>query len=236
MKLLHLYDDLMNLYGEYANLLVLERELSKLGQAVEIHCLRLGEQKDISGYDLYYMGAGTERKQKLALAELKKYAPVLKQAKEEGKVILFTGNAFSLLGKTIVDAKGQTYEGLGLFPFQSVEGSRRILGDCYGHCSLFSEPLVGFMNKCSKITGITTPLFTLDMGFGNDRDKGPEGIVDGNCFGTHLAGPILTKNPAMLKLILQRLPGDLKPKMDDPYMQQAYETTANALKEQLAGK
>ena len=85
MKILHLFDDLMNLYGEYANLLVLERELSKLGQEVQIHTLRMGEQKDISDYDMYYMGAGTERKQKLALAELRKYAPALKKAKEDGR-------------------------------------------------------------------------------------------------------------------------------------------------------
>ena len=234
MKILHLFDDLMNLYGEYANLLVLERELSKIGQEVEIHTLRLGEQKDISDYDMYYMGAGTERKQKIALAELRKYAPVLKKAKEDGKVILFTGNAFCLLGQSIIDAQGKTHEALGLFPFQSTEGSRRILGDCYGSCGLISEPIVGFMNKCSKTVGITAPLFQLDLGFGNDKDKGPEGMVEGNCFGTHLAGPILTKNPALLKLILQRLPGNLEPKMDDPYMQKAYETTAKALKDRIS--
>ncbi len=236
MKILHLFDDLMNLYGEYANVLVLERALSELGIDTEIHTLRLGEKKDISGYDLYYMGAGTERKQKLALAELKPYTDVLKQAKAEGRVILFTGNAFTLLGESIVDAKGQTYEALGLLPFQSTEGSRRILGDCYGSCSLVQESIVGFMNKCSKITGISTPLFQLQMGFGNDKDNGPEGIVDGNCFGTHLAGPILTKNPALLKLIMERLPGSPVPSMDSPYMQQAYETTAKALKERLSAK
>ena len=52
MKILHLYHDMMNLYGDYANLLVLQRCLKELGQSVEIHTLSMGEKKDISGYDL----------------------------------------------------------------------------------------------------------------------------------------------------------------------------------------
>lgn len=234
MKILHFFDDLMNLYGEYANLLVLQRYLSDLGQEVQIHSLRLGEKKDISGYDLYFMGAGTERKQKLCLAALKNYAVPLKAAYESGKVLLFTGNSFSLLGKTITDAKGITHEALGLFSFETTEGSRRILGDCLGSCSMFQEPIVGFMNKCSKITGISSPLFKLEMGFGNEADKGAEGLWEKNCFGTHMTGPILTKNPALLREIAKRLLGKDCPPVQDPYMLQAYEITRKALEARLS--
>ena len=69
-KLLHLYDDVMNLYGEYANVSLLARFLTDLGHSVQIDTLSLYEKKDISGYDFYFMGAGTERRQKLALSQL----------------------------------------------------------------------------------------------------------------------------------------------------------------------
>ena len=48
-KLLHLYDDVMNLYGEYANVAVLARYLRDLGFQVQVETLSLYETKDISG-------------------------------------------------------------------------------------------------------------------------------------------------------------------------------------------
>lgn len=233
MRILHLFDDIMNLYGEYANVRILERYLADLGYSVHVDTLGLYEEKDIAGYDFYFMGAGTERKQKLALAELQKYAEVLKNEYENGKVMLFTGNSFELLGKRLTDAQGTVYECLQLFDFETVESDRRIVGDCLGNSSLFDDAVIGFMNKCSKTTGITSPLFTLQMGFGNEQNKGAEGICTKNFFGTHLTGPILIKNPAMLCEIAKRLVGKLDKSVSYPYMQRGYETTVQALKKRL---
>ena len=235
MKILHLYHDMMNLYGEYANLLILERCLRDLGQEVEIHTLSMGEIKDISGYNLYFMGAGTERKQKLALEALQPYGEALKKAFEAGKVFLFTGNSFELLGTSLQDAQGKTYPCLGMFPFVTTEGDRRIVGDALGACELFAEPVVGFMNKCSKTVGVEKPLFTLKMGFGNEATCSGEGVLEKNFFGTHLTGPILMKNPAMLREILSRLMGRAVESVNVPYLQQAYETTSKALQNRLEG-
>lgn len=233
MKILHLYYDMMNLYGDYANLLILERCLSDLGQKVEIHTLSMGEKKDISGYDMYFMGAGTERKQKRVLEELKTYAEPLKRAQNEGKVFLFTGNSFELLGKSLKDTDGKDYECLGLFPYETAEGNRRIVGDALGSCPLFPEAVVGFMNKCSKTIGVKIPLFTLKMGFGNEANCSGEGVYDKNFFGTHLTGPILMKNPAMLRELLRRLTGQNVENVNIPHLQQAYETTSKALQNRL---
>ncbi len=233
MKILHLYPDMMNLYGEYANVLILERCLTDLGHKVEIHSLTMGENKDISGYDMYFMGAGTERKQKLALEALRPYASTLKKEQEGGKVFLFTGNSFELLGKSLCDAEGKTYECVGLFSYETVEGSRRIVGDALGNTPLFSDVVVGFMNKCSKTTGVKIPLFSLKMGFGNEAQCSGEGVYDKNFFGTHLTGPILMKNPAMLREILSRLTGKTVESVNVPYLQQAYDTTSKALQNRM---
>ncbi len=228
LKILHLFPDAMNLYGEYANVAVLERALRQMGCAVQVDTLSLYEQRDISGYQLYYMGAGTESRQKLALEQLRAFGKTLRQA----ELLLFTGNAFPLLGASITDAAGRRWEGLHLFSFETVESNRRILGDCLATCREMEKPVVGFMNKCSTTTGVEQPWFELQMGFGNARANGPEGLCAANCLATHLSGPLLVKNPALLRLVLARLTGETSLQLDEA-MWKAYETTANALRERL---
>ena len=233
LKLLHLYDDVMNLYGEYANVSVLARCLTDLGCTVSVDTLSLYEKKDISGYDFYYMGSGTERRQKLALSQLGNYRDALAAACEAGRVMLFTGNSFELLGDKITDQDGTEFEGLHIVPFETVEGKRRIVGDCLASFDGFDEILVGFINKCSRITGVEQPLFQMKMGVGNEADKGAEGIRKNNCFGTHLTGPILVKNPAMLRYIVKLLGVDDPERVSYPFMEKGYAITAEELNKRL---
>ena len=232
VKLLHIYGDVMNLYGEYANVAILARCLTDLGHSVSVDTLSLYEEKDISAYDFYFMGAGTERKQKLALSQLLGYREVLRRACDAGKVMLFTGNSFELLGKRITDAEGTAFDALCIADFETVEGKRRITGDVLATFDEFDEPIVGFMNKCSKTTGVETPLFTVKMGFGNESEKGAEGFRKNNCFGTHLTGPVLVKNPQFLRLIAGLLLGE-ECRISDPHIESAYRTTADALKKRM---
>lgn len=233
LKLLHLYDDVMNLYGEYANISVLARYLADLGCTVSVDTLSLYEEKDISGYDFYYMGAGTERKQKLALSQLAAYRDALHTACDNGKVMLFTGNSFELLGSKITDADGKEYEGLQLASFETTEGKRRMTGDCLAAFDGFDEILVGFINKCSRITGVEQPLFTVQMGYGNEGDRGAEGFRKNNCLGTHLTGPILVKNPAMLRYVAGLLGAEHTESVSYPFMENGYEVTVSELRKRL---
>lgn len=234
VKLLHLYDDVMNLYGEYANVAILARYLTDLGHTVSVDTLSLYEKKDISAYDFYFMGAGTERRQKLALSQLGRYREALQRACDAGKVMLFTGNSFELLGARLQDAEGKTFEGLHIAEFVSTEGKRRITGDCLAKFDDTGDTLVGFINKCSKTTGVETPLFTLEMGFGNEADRGAEGFRKNNCLGTHLTGPILVKNPAMLKYTAKLLLGEAySDTVTYSYMEKGYETTLTELRKRF---
>lgn len=234
VRLLHLYGDIMNLYGEYANLAVLERYLKELGHEVACDTLSMYEDKDISGYDLYYLGAGTERKMKTMLPELLRYRDVLQREKEAGRILLFTGNACDLLGNKITDSDGNVFEGLGFGEFETTEGNRRITGDCICKMEGMEEELIGFINKCSVSKGISSPLLRLSMGFGNEKDKGPDGYRDGNCMGTHVTGPILVKNPAMLRYIASLLLGKDVATPGWEHMTRSYEVTHRALLARLA--
>jgi CobQ-like glutamine amidotransferase family enzyme len=154
LTLLHFYPDLMSLYGSYANVLLLKKHLEDLGNTVTVRTVRPGEDADVSAADFVFMGAGTERSQKAALADFRRFGDAVKSAAGSGTAMLFAGTAMELLGKTIVDDAGTVYDGIGLGGFTSTQGKKRFVGDVYGSTDLYEPAVVGFMNKCAVITGV----------------------------------------------------------------------------------
>lgn len=236
LKIIHFYPDLMNLYGSYANVSVLRRYLEALGCAVTVQAVVPGEGADITSADFLFMGAGTERAQRFAAEDFARYSAAVKAAAEDGTAMLFAGTAMELLGASVTDRDGDTYPGIGLASFTTVQGKRRIVGDVYGVTSLFPEAVVGFMNKCGQIRGVEAPLLTgLSLGFGNEAEKGPEGFHWKNVFASELTGPVLVKNPRLLEAVADAictrrgisLPEE-RPSF--PYAEAGYAITAEQLK------
>lgn len=208
LRFIHLYPDLMSLYGSYANLSVLRRYLEKLGNTVRVEAVVPGAETDLSGADFLFMGAGTERAQKAALADFLRFGPAVKTLAEAGMPMLFAGNAMELLGASITcrhlpagsPRREAFYECIGLSGFTTVQEPKRLTGDVYGHTDLYPEAVVGFMNKCGIVFGVETPLLSsVEMGWGNEGQEGPEGFHWKNVFASELTGPILVKNPRLLE-------------------------------------
>lgn len=203
LRLIHFYPDLMGLYGSYANVSVLKRSLEGLGNTVTVETVLPGQEASLEGADFLYMGAGTERSQLAALADFTRYGSTVCALAGEGTAMLFAGTAMELLGKTITDASGKEHPGIALADFTAVQGTRRIVGDVYGKTDLYPQAVVGFMNKCTVISGVKTPLLTsLGLGFGNETALGAEGFHWKNVFASELTGPILVKNPRMLDTVI----------------------------------
>ena len=59
MKILHFFPDLMNLYGDYGNLVVLRKHLEDQGFEVSVEAKEVGDDIRIADYDMLYMGSGT---------------------------------------------------------------------------------------------------------------------------------------------------------------------------------
>ena len=136
----------------------------------------------------------------------------------------------------ITDTEGKEYNGIGLAAFTSAQGKRRIVEDVYGQTDLYPEPIVGFMNKCSVLSGVEAPLITsMAMGFGNEAKGGPEGFHWNNVFASQLTGPILAKNPRLLDTVIaaiyqhrgETLPAELP---RDDYAEAGFAVTAEQLK------
>ncbi len=239
VKILHFYPELMSLYGSYANVSVVRRALERLGHSVRVEYVAPGGQADLSDADFLFVGAGTERAQKAALADILRFAPALRDAEARGVTMLFAGNSMELLGRSITDRDGTVYPALELADFVSVQGGERFTGDVYGHTALFDAPVVGFMNKCSRITGVSSPLLhTLDMGFGNDGPCAPEGFCGRGVFASELTGPIMVKNPQLLRTVIASIHasrGLETPELEeDRFMVQSYRVTEEQLRARCA--
>lgn len=205
MKILHLYHDLMNLYGEYANVSALERYLTQQGADVTVDKKSLCDDIDFSDYSFIYIGSGTEIKQLIALENIMKHKEALLKAYESGAVILATGNAFELFGRKIVSPDKTENEALSFFDFYTeVTDKQRTLLD---QVCTFGDgnKAVGFINKASQSFGIKNPMFTVSRGEGNNKSEMTEGIVEGSFYGTHLTGPCLIKNPLLAEFFVKLL-------------------------------
>lgn len=233
---LHLYPDLMSLYGSYANVSVLIRQLELLGHSVRLETVAPGESAKLSDIDFLFLGAGTERSQAAAMEALAPLAADIRSAAGDGMPMLFAGTAMELLGASVTGRDGQCRKGLEVASFTSVQGDKRIVGDLYGTTDLYDEPVVGFMNKCAVISGVETPLIlSCAMGFGNEAQGGPEGFHLSNVFASELTGPLLVKNPGMLRVVTAAvcarrgvaLPEEL-PHL--PYLQEGFAVTAEQLR------
>jgi CobQ-like glutamine amidotransferase family enzyme len=200
LRVCALYPDLMNIYADRGNLLVLERRCRWRGIGFSVAASGLGERLDPDGADLYYLGGGQDRDQKLCaldLAEVKRDA--LHAAAARGAVILAVCGGYQLLGDSY-QLGAETLPGVGLVDLVTVRSvGPRLIGNVAIEVEL--EPgarrvLAGFENHGGRTRlGLgASPLGRVLKGYGNNGDDGHEGIRDGNVIGTYLHGPLLPKN------------------------------------------
>ena len=200
IKILHLYYDIMNLYGEYGNIKILEQHLKDQGFEVIVDKKSIGETKDLKQYDFIYMGCGTERNQEAILQDILSEKEDLKNFIETGKTILLTGNSFEILGKSI-DGK----PALEIFEFETEHKEKRETPDVICTSEILENKVVGFINTMSVIKNNDKPLFKIEWNSESSKVNEPDGIIYKNLLGTHLIGPLLIRNPEILKMTIEKI-------------------------------
>lgn len=205
VRILDIYPELMNLYGERGNMLMLRKRLEETGVEVIYEAKSTEDEIDFSIYDMAYMGCGTESASFKALDCLRKYKKQLDEFIESNKILVLTGNALEIFGKSITDDNG-TVDALGIFTYGVQRKNKlRYHDDAVYTCNLINEKFIGYVNKCSQVSGVTSPLFNVEMGLGNDNTASTEGYNYKNVYATELIGPIFVRNPYFLQYIIKKL-------------------------------
>ena len=101
IKVLHLYYDLLNLYGEQGNILALKRAFKNQNVEIEVDYLYVQDKIDFKMSDLVYLGSGSTENLLIALEDIKRHKKELKKYIESKKVLLATGNSYLLFGQKI---------------------------------------------------------------------------------------------------------------------------------------
>lgn len=177
MKIAYLYYDFLNLYGESGNIKIISNILKYNKIKHEILYLSLDDELEFDKYDLVYIGSGTEDNLLIALKHLSKYKEDIKKYIEDNKFMLVTGNSVDMFGKKIEDTKG-----LNIFDYEVTKGIRKME-------EVYHNKILGFINNNSY----------------NSEYSDADIIRYSNFYGTYILGPILVRNPELVKQFLNDL-------------------------------
>ena len=201
LRVCALYPDLMNIYADRGNLLMLERRCRWRGIGFELTSAGLGDAIDPGAHDLFYLGGGQDRDQRLCaldLVETKRDA--LHAAAARGAIVLGVCGGYQLLGHGYAFGE-ERLPGLGLVDLETVrEDGPRLIGNVAIEVRLpgLTGPrvLAGFENHGGRthLGPGAQPLGRVLKGHGNTGGSGAEGVRRGGVIGTYLHGPLLPKN------------------------------------------
>src|SRR5512132_337466 len=140
LRLVHLYPDLMSVYGDRGNVLALVRRAEWRGYDVDVLELSLGDRLDARQVDLVFFGGGQDREQTAVSPDfLAQKGEAVRQAVEEGAALLSVCGGYQLLGASYTTVDGHALPGAGLFDCRSVPGPRRHIGNVLIESSLGGE-------------------------------------------------------------------------------------------------
>ena len=207
VRLVHLYPDLMSVYGDRGNVLALVRRAEWRGIPVEVSERSLGDRLDPDQVDLVFFGGGQDREQAVVSPDfLRQKGDAVREAVEDGAALLAVCGGYQLLGQSYTTVDGQELPGAGLFDIRSVPGPRRHIGNVLIETDLDGQrrTLVGFENHSGRTylgRGVR-PLGHVVVGAGNNGEDGTEGAVYKNAIGCYLHGSLLPKNPWLADRLL----------------------------------
>ncbi len=202
LRVCALYPDLMNIYADRGNLLLLERRCAWRGIGFELTGAGLGDPVDPDAHELFYLGGGQDRDQVLCAHDLvSTKGEAMHAAAARGALILAVCGGLQLLGRGYL-LGDQSVPGLGLVDLHTVrgEGGERLIGNVAIEVRLpgLDGPgvLAGFENHGGRthLGAGEQPLGRVLRGHGNTGSGDAEGVRRGTVIGTYLHGPLLPKN------------------------------------------
>lgn len=197
VNILHLYHDILNYDGEVGNVAIIKKHIEDQGYDVEIEKKNKDDKIDFKKYDFIYIGSGTEAKTYYAINKMKEYKNDIINAIENNTIFLVTGNSVDMFGRIFC-----LNEGIGIFDFETYKTVEQIESNVLCESEFLSGKIIGYINKNTESYHNMQPLFKVIKGVGENRRNDFEGIKYLNFYGTHLLGPVLSKNPGFVKTLV----------------------------------
>jgi CobQ-like glutamine amidotransferase family enzyme len=239
LRILALYPEQMNIYADRGNIVFLRKRCEWRGIDFDYAAAGPGEAVDPSAHDLFYIGGGQDRDQRMVAADMvASKREALASAVEGNAVVLAVCGGYQLLGRSY-QLGDDELPGLGLADLETVrEPGERLIGNIAIEVDVGDGPrlLAGFENHGGRtyLGDGAEPLGRVVKGFGNNGRDGREGVRRANLFGTYMHGPLLPKNAwladHLIALALERRYGErpqLEP-LEDSFEAAAHESARRA--------
>lgn len=209
LKILYLYPDILELYGDFGNIQVLKYRLEKRGINAIIEPYYIGvSSPDFNSYDLVFAGGGADQEQGILANDLIKYKENIKDAIDNGVFFLLICGAYQLFGKYYKSADGDIVPGLEVFDYYTEainDRKKRCIGNIVIDANLNGKTtkVIGFENHGGQTFDISNPFGKVLFGNGNKFGDTEEGYFQKNVIATYLHGPLLSKNPELADYIIK---------------------------------
>ncbi len=214
LRICALYPDLMNIYADRGNLLMLERRCRWRRIGFQVTTAGLGDTIDPGAHDLFYLGGGQDRDQRLCALDLvQTKRDALHEAAGRGAIVLGVCGGYQLLGHRYALGE-EEIPGVGLVDLETVRSDGpRLIGNVAIEVDLdrdgATQVLAGFENHAgrTRLGEGEAPLGRVLKGHGNTGASGVEGVRRDGVIGTYLHGPLLPKNAWFADWLIRRATG-----------------------------
>ena len=205
VKILYLYPDMLELYGDYGNIQVLKYRIESRGYKAIIDRYSIGDTApNFNDYDIVFAGGGADNEQSILAEDLVKYKDNIKEAVNNGVFFLLICGAYQLFGKYYKGVEGNIIPGLEVFDYYTVANPDR-KKRCIGNIVIKTKigNVIGFENHGGQTFDISNSFGNVLFGNGNKFGDSEEGFFKNNVIATYLHGPLLSKNPELCDFIIK---------------------------------
>jgi CobQ-like glutamine amidotransferase family enzyme len=203
LRILQLYPNEMNIYGDRGNVLTLMRRSEWHGLTPEVIYHDPGKPfpKDA---DIIVGGGGQDSGQDKVQHDLLRVGDDLRALADTGVPMVMVCGLYQLFGHFFKTAEGKIIKGIGIFDVETVAGPKRMIGNIILDTP-FGE-VIGYENHSGQtfLGAGSKPFGKVKKGAGNNGKDGTEGVIYKNVYGTYLHGSLLPKNPVLVDELIKR--------------------------------
>ena len=209
IKLLYLYPDILELYGDFGNIQVLKYRCEKRGIKFLINEYSIGDETpNFSDYDIVFAGGGADNEQSILAKDLIKYKDNIRDAIDKGTFFLLICGAYQLFGKYYKSVDEVIIPGLEIFDYYTEaipDRRKRCIGNIVTKAIIDGKEteIIGFENHGGQTHNVHSPFGKVVYGNGNRFESGEEGYFAKNIIATYMHGPLLSKNPDIADYIIK---------------------------------